>query len=613
LIGCASEPNFALAHKEVDMSINLTVPSNMETPDLRPRITVVGVGGGGGNAVNNMIRRELGGVDFVVANTDAQSLARSSAERRIQIGASLTEGLGAGSKPEIGRSAVEESIDAVLEELSGSHMVFIAAGMGGGTGTGAAPVIARVAKDAGMLTIGVVTKPFQFEGTHRMRLAEAGIEELEQYVDSLIIIPNQNLFRIANEHTTFADAFSMADEVLYSGVRGVTDLMVMPGLMNLDFADVRSVMSEMGKAMMGTGEATGDRRALDAAEAAIANPLLDDTTMRGAKGVLINITGGPDITLFEVDEAASRIREEVDQDAYIIFGSAFDSSLEGSIRVSVIATGINAGMAAQPQPTMLSLSAAPASYRTRTTETAQPATPSILEVTEQATAEADEAEPTEEVLDGIDAAETAEAVEVAEPAEAAIELADSGDEEPVMEEPVAEDEEIEPESEIEGNEKTETPPAEPGAGGATDAFIPPRPAISEGPAEQPQAEPFAAAAMTNGGREPGAVSGDQGEAAAKPSLFERVTRTGRAAVSVVVGDDTPEPLEVMENKEISATNQVLDSRPEPLEVATEMESSEKVSEDQVDMTGLEAEEDIAVDITEEDILDIPAFLRRQAN
>jgi len=593
------------------MSINLTVPSNTETPDLRPRITVVGVGGGGGNAVNNMIRRELGGVDFVVANTDAQSLARSGAERRIQLGAALTEGLGAGSKPEIGRSAVEESIDAILGELSGSHMVFIAAGMGGGTGTGAAPVIARAAKDAGMLTVGVVTKPFQFEGTHRMRLAEAGIEELEQYVDSLIIIPNQNLFRIANEHTTFADAFSMADEVLYSGVRGVTDLMVMPGLMNLDFADVRSVMSEMGKAMMGTGEATGDRRALDAAEAAIANPLLDDTTMRGAKGVLINITGGPDITLFEVDEAASRIREEVDQDAYIIFGSAFDASLEGSIRVSVIATGINAGMATQQSPTMLSLSDASESYRSRRAEAAQPSAPKILEVTEAATAEVEEISLTEEIVGEIDDAEASEIAEVTESIESDEPAAETAEDE--AEEPMIEDTAIETELESDGADEVQTPHDEPQTEGATDAFIPPRPAVSEGPAEQPQAEPFAAAAMTNGGREPDVIDEDQGEGGVKPSLFERVTRTGRAAVSVVVGDDAPESLEVTENKGISATPQFTDSEPERLEVITEIAGSENASDDQVDMTGLEAEEDTAADNAEEDILDIPAFLRRQAN
>jgi cell division protein FtsZ len=310
--------------------------------ELKPKITVIGVGGAGGNAVNNMIRAKLEGVEFVVANTDAQALTQSlvTPERRIQLGLSVTQGLGAGSKPDVGRSAAEESNDQVIDHLKGSNMVFITGGMGGGTGTGAAPVIARAAREIGILTVGVVTKPFHFEGSHRTRTAEKGIEELQQYVDTLIIIPNQNLFRIANERTTFADAFKLADDVLYSGVRGVTDLMMMPGLINLDFADIRAVMGEMGKAMMGTGEAQGDRRALDAAEAAISNPLLDDVSMNGARGVLINITGGYDMTLYEVDEAANRIRDEVDPEANIIFGSTFDEKLNGTIRVSVVATGI---------------------------------------------------------------------------------------------------------------------------------------------------------------------------------------------------------------------------------------------------------------------------------
>jgi cell division protein FtsZ len=312
--------------------------------DLRPRISVIGVGGAGGNAVNNMIRAKLEGVDFIIANTDAQAIEQSlvDAEKRLQLGLNITQGLGAGSKPDVGRASAEESIEEVISLIQGSNMVFITAGMGGGTGTGAAPVIARAARESGILTVGVVTKPFHFEGTHRMRSAEKGIEELHQYVDTLIIIPNQNLFRLANERTTFADAFKMADDVLYSGVRGVTDLMIMPGLINLDFADIRAVMAEMGKAMMGTGEAEGERRALDAAEAAISNPLLDDVSMKGAKGVLINITGGYDMTLYEVDEAANRIREDVESEANIIFGSTFDEKLNGRIRVSVVATGIGA-------------------------------------------------------------------------------------------------------------------------------------------------------------------------------------------------------------------------------------------------------------------------------
>src|SRR5690606_21260715 len=322
------------------MTINISMPERHR--ELKPRITVVGVGGAGGNAVNNMIRSNLSGVEFLVANTDAQALETSQAECRIQLGLGLTHGLGAGARPDIGRAAAEEVLDEILEHLGGSNMVFITAGMGGGTGTGAAPVIARAAREHGILTVGVVTKPFHFEGAHRMRTAEHGIEELSKFVDTLIIIPNQNLFRVANEKTTFAQAFQLADDVLYSGVRGVTDLMVMPGLINLDFADIRTVMSEMGKAMMGTGETSGERRATDAAEAAISNPLLDDMSMRGARGILINITGGLDMSLFEVDEAANRIRDEVDPDGNIIFGATFDERLEGVMRVSVVATGIDA-------------------------------------------------------------------------------------------------------------------------------------------------------------------------------------------------------------------------------------------------------------------------------
>jgi cell division protein FtsZ len=332
------------------MTINLGISLNVPTPDLRPRITVIGVGGAGGNAVNNMIRAGLEGVEFVAANTDAQALSQSAAERKVQLGVTVTQGLGAGSRPDIGRIAAEEALEELIEAMRGSNMVFIAAGMGGGTGTGGASVIARAAREQGILTVGVVTKPFHFEGAHRMRLAEQGIQELEQYVDTLIVIPNQNLFRVANDRTTFADAFKMADDVLYSGVRGVTDLMTMPGLINLDFADIRAVMSEMGKAMMGTGEAQGERRALDAAEAAISNPLLDDVSMKGARGVLINITGGHDMTLFEVDEAANRIRSEVDADAFIIFGSTFDDTMEGKIRVSVVATGMETAGATQTRP-----------------------------------------------------------------------------------------------------------------------------------------------------------------------------------------------------------------------------------------------------------------------
>ncbi len=320
------------------MTLTLRIP---EQNDLSPRITVFGIGGAGGNAVNNMIVKNLEGADFVVANTDAQALQQSSATRKIQLGAKITEGLGAGAKPELGTKAAEESIEQIVDILEGSHMCFITAGMGGGTGTGAAPVVAQAARQLGVLTVGVVTKPFQFEGAKRMRQAELGIESLQKVVDTLIIIPNQNLFRIATEKTTFTEAFSMADDVLYQGVKGVTDLMVRPGLINLDFADVRSVMDEMGKAMMGTGEASGEDRAVQAAEKAIANPLLDEISLTGARGVLINITGGNDLTLFELDEAANRVRDEVDPDANIIVGSTMDPGMDGAMRVSVVATGID--------------------------------------------------------------------------------------------------------------------------------------------------------------------------------------------------------------------------------------------------------------------------------
>ena len=329
------------------MAIHLSAPRATE---LKPRIVVFGVGGAGGNAVNNMIDAGLEGVEFVVANTDAQQLQFAKTDRRIQLGATVTQGLGAGAHPEVGMGAAEESYAEISEHLEGAHMVFITAGMGGGTGTGAAPIIAKAARERGILTVGVVTKPFQFEGRHRMRLSDAGVQELQRVVDTLIVIPNQNLFRVANERTTFAEAFGMADQVLHSGVRSITDLMVMPGLINLDFADVRSVMTEMGKAMMGTGEAGGEDRALNAAQNAIANPLLDEVSLKGAKAVLVNVTGGLDMTLLEVDEAANAISSEVDPDANIIFGAAFDPSLEGRIRVSVVATGMDIGAQTQSEP-----------------------------------------------------------------------------------------------------------------------------------------------------------------------------------------------------------------------------------------------------------------------
>ena len=480
------------------MTINLSIPK--EEQDLKPRISVVGVGGAGGNAVNNMIRSNLIGCEFLVCNTDAQAMKQSVAERKIQLGVGVTRGLGAGSRPDVGRIAAEETLEEIMSALEGSNMVFITAGMGGGTGTGAAPVIARAAREAGILTVGVITKPFHFEGTHRMRLAEAGILELQKFVDTLIIIPNQNLFRVANERTTFADAFKMADDVLHSGVRGVTDLMVMPGLINLDFADIRAVMSEMGKAMMGTGEAEGDRRAIDAAEAAISNPLLEDVSMKGARGVLINITGGPDMTLFEVDEAANRVREEVDPEANIIFGSTFDDKLAGRMRISVVATGIDAEALAQPRPVIQLVS-----DRARTEAAAAPALPI-------------EAEP---------ALAPAEAIESA--------AVKSG------------------------------------------PFIAPRPIeapMRPAPLSHPSVapDPYAAAAMENGARLPQKPLKGRG-----PSLFERVTGVGRGRAV--------EP-------QVARVSQPQSHQPRlgPLDPADRLRSAK-----------------------EEDVLDIPAFLRRQAN
>ena len=559
------------------MSINLTVPDDNNTPILKPKLIVIGVGGAGGNAVNNMIHAKLEGVEFVVANTDAQSLAQAETERRIQLGTKLTQGLGAGSKPEIGRAAAEEAIDDILAELDGSHMTFIAAGMGGGTGTGGAPVIARAARERGILTVGVVTKPFQFEGSHRMKQAEAGIEELEQFVDTLIVIPNQNLFRIANEKTTFADAFAMADEVLYSGVRGVTDLMVLPGLINLDFADIRTVMSEMGKAMMGTGEAEGERRALDAAEAAIANPLLDDTSMKGAKGVLINITGGMDITLFEVDEAANRIRAEVDEDAYIIVGSAFDESLKGTMRVSVVATGIAVNASQMPLPTMLHL-ADQLDQAAQPRRNSEPVAAYESDSMPEPVAECEFESVDEPEDESADDSETEEAMAESEP---------------------------------------ETPPAAMPAVGATDAFIPPQPAESgaveddtsagdseeESPTETEDETPEPAAAE--------APSSSRGR-----SLFERVTGSGRVAFGRKT-PASPETPETVENKEISASEEA----PAPAPEAVESEAGNVTALDQVTddaeteqtLGGMDAEDRLPVSDSTDDLLDIPAFLRRQVN
>ncbi len=578
------------------MTINLSVPSNNDTPELKPRITVIGVGGAGGNAVNNMIEKELEGVDFIVANTDAQALKLSRTDRRVQLGVEVTGGLGAGSRPDVGSRAAEETLDEVLAHLDGSHMVFIAAGMGGGTGTGAAPVIAKAAKERGILTVAVVTKPFQFEGAHRMKIATGGIAELERYVDTMIVIPNQNLFRIANEKTTFADAFNMADEVLYSGVRGVTDLMVMPGLINLDFADIHSVMSEMGKAMMGTGEAEGERRALDAAEAAISNPLLDDTSMAGAKGVLINITGGQDMTLFEADEAANRIRSEVDTDAYIIFGSTFDESLAGKIRVSVVATGMDRAAMSQPEPTILSVPSPAVSTAALDPDIA--AEPEWTEESAIADKPATVSWPMEsipQVAEEPAAASEEILVDNPEPVEIAVQA-----KEPAIatwpDRTIA----VDPGQPV---------PATPGINTA-DAFIPSAAINSSGKADVADADPYAAAAMANG-----AGSGHQ-ELPAKPkrtkgmSLFERVTGIGgnpKRPTPKLPENATPMGALVDSGGRGPAKIEpLIQSEPAPAaapEPALEQET----------LGGLDAADRIQKSHPEEDLLDIPAFLRRQAN
>ncbi|MEC9078309.1 MAG: cell division protein FtsZ [Pseudomonadota bacterium] len=588
------------------MTINFTAPK--KDVQLKPRITVFGVGGAGGNAVNNMINNRLDGVDFVVANTDAQAISQSNAERKVQLGVAITHGLGAGARPDMGRAAAEEAIDEITQHLCESHMVFIAAGMGGGTGTGAAPVIARLAREQGMLTVGVVTKPFQFEGNNRMKIAEAGVEEMQQFVDTLIVIPNQNLFRIANEKTTFADAFAMADDVLHSGVRGVTDLMVVPGLINLDFADIRSVMSEMGKAMMGTGEAEGDDRARLAAEAAISNPLLDDVSMRGARGVLINITGGQDMTLFEVDEAANRIGEEVDAEANIIFGSALDPALEGKLRVSVVATGIDVDVRTQPR-SVLSVG---------DKKEVQPSL--VLEETEEMRS------PRLDLLDP-DEKEFSSDVET-----------------PVAQKPLS----VEPTDR--NNETVKT----------ADNFIPPEPVVNPNKLDiRVSPDPFREAELLN--------STTDASNESKPSLFRRITKgawptrnttsktetkienikneatsSGTApALSKISSNEKGPYIPTIEGQAdegpilVAKTCQTEQMRPsadktsdkrnptsetnlkqQAAEKSTfidrEVSPSEKVSE-QKNLIGITRENSTSSAETEEDLLDIPAFLRRQAN
>lgn len=532
------------------MTINISVPN--DDNELKPRISVVGIGGAGGNAVNNMIRSNLEGVEFIVTNTDAQALKQSLADRTIQLGTGVTQGLGAGSRPEVGRAAAEEAIEDIMDNLRESNMVFITAGMGGGTGSGAAPVIAQTARENGILTVGVVTKPFHFEGQHRMRIADQAIEELTQFVDTLIIIPNQNLFRVANEKTTFADAFNMADDVLHSGVRGVTDLMIMPGLINLDFADIRTVMSEMGKAMMGTGEASGEKRAIDAAEAAINNPLLEDTTMKGARGVLINITGGMDMTLFEVDEAANRIREEVDPEANIIFGSTFDEKMEGTMRVSVVATGIAAEGMAQKRPP---LTVVPTKAK------AAPVKPAA----ESTTAAAANA-PSAPVGDIPAISASSDTVHVAgntlvigetdldNAALSAQTQADTARAEAEAPAPVA---------------------AEPKA---DDTFIAPPPAVPAAKGSH-EPDPFQAAAMANAGRR-------EDTGADKPqSLFTRMTGM------VVKKPSEPAP----------------EANPQRFVDVNAAEPK------QARLGALDQSERVAPARQDDDLLDIPAFLRRQAN
>lgn len=634
------------------MSINLSVPEQHIERELKPRIMVAGVGGAGGNAVNDMIASQLEGVEFLVANTDAQALQGSNAERRIQMGASITHGLGAGAKPDIGRAAAEETLGEIMEHMDGCNMTFIAAGMGGGTGTGAAPVIAQAAREKGILTVGVVTKPFHFEGVHRMRQAEKGIEELEQYVDTLIVIPNQNLFRVANEKTTFADAFRMADEVLYSGVRGVTDLMVMPGMINLDFADIHSVMGEMGKAMMGTGEAEGERRALDAAEAAIANPLLDDCSMKGARGVLINITGGSDMTLFEVDEAANRIRSEVDEEAYIIFGSAFDGDLDGRMRVSVVATGIDAAASKRAAPAVLSaMTERPVSVsspeNTDETESAgdetdeQPLIPfrhletgSAEESSESEATMPDAPMPTEGApvtateeptsTESVSEESTKEQDDVAAEVEKATEEADSIESVQVSDDSTEAPEEraSEPIAARETVSAPEQAPAAMPSASSDDAFIPRAPAVAAGSETPPPSKPFALSDMINGSQE-------------KPSnvapMSERKTvksRTG-SLIGRIMGSNKPveTPLQPLDwrqnasgstentapiNADATAGNSTVEALAKP-ESPNQTGESPKTGSHTM-LGGLNvAERPAPAPVEEDDLLDIPAFLRRQAN
>ncbi|MGP1396804.1 MAG: cell division protein FtsZ [Inquilinaceae bacterium] len=546
---------------------------NLQKPDdytkMQPRITVVGVGGAGGNAVNNMINSNLEGAEFLVCNTDAQALNNSIASKKLQIGIGITQGLGAGARPDVGQAAAEEALEDIMSYLEGSHMAFITAGMGGGTGTGAAPVIARAAREQGILTVGVVTKPFHFEGMNRMRLAEAGIQELQQYVDTLIVIPNQNLFRVANEKTSFADAFAMADEVLNRGVRGVTDLMIMPGLINLDFNDIRTVMSEMGKAMMGTGEAAGERRAVDAAEAAIANPLLDDVSMKGARAVLINVASSRDVGLYEIDEACNRIREEVDEQANIIFGAIFDDSLEDKIRVSVVATGIDAAASEAKRPTQV-----PAGlHGSRPTPVAVPAPEPVAAAQPPA--------------------------EVPEPR-----VAEQVTREPIQERPrpAAAEREVAASAVARGDRQ----------GGA---FIAPRPVAV--PSRAAPAAPYQPAAG-RGEEEPGQAGPDARRRGG--NLFRRVT--GLLREDEEYGQMEPAPQPAASYAPPRPQPQRIDprmNRPEPVRPAMEARPDSRPAPvqpapaAQPRLSGFEMPARETRPSSDDDLLEIPAFLRRQAN
>jgi cell division protein FtsZ len=600
------------------MTINLNVPDIRE---LKPRITVFGVGGAGGNAVNNMITAGLQGVDFVVANTDAQALTMSKAQRIVQMGTQVTQGLGAGSQPDVGAAAAQEVIDEIRDHLSGANMVFVTAGMGGGTGTGAAPVIAKTARDMGILTVGVVTKPFHFEGQRRMRTAEAGISELHKVVDTLLIIPNQNLFRVANEKTTFADAFAMADQVLYSGVACITDLMVKEGLINLDFADVRTVMREMGKAMMGTGEATGEKRALTAAEAAIANPLIDDSSMKGARGLLISITGGKDLTLFEVDEAATRIREEVDQDANIIVGATFDETLDGVIRVSVVATGIeqalisrNAGTpaaaptnavapTATPDSRLADLTARLRADNQRLAERAQKHDTAPMQPAHTQTAPAAPARPTGVERAALAAIAAAVGPDHGQPAQAPLQPASYGD---VTVRPIAQKPTLFPDHDVTKVEVREVATPE--------NFIPQ--AAERAPARAPRMPKFEDLPMTaqNEIRQARGEVEEEHPQKTRLSLLQRLANVGLGRRD----DEAEPPIAARSSGPAMAPMPPMPERKPQRSVAQQMATHEPVSEyarrpapQGLDVHGRPAP--VAPAPQGDDHLDIPAFLRRQTN